>query len=148
MHQALTIERYMTRSVHSIGRDQTLRTAHDMMRKHRIRHLPVLEGGRLVGLVSLRDVMLVEGLPDVDATRVTVQEAMTQAPYAVPANAALGEVAQEMARRRIGSAVVVQRQKVIGIFTTVDALKALAETLGEVEALRGARSEPRPSAAV
>jgi acetoin utilization protein AcuB len=134
MDKKPTVERYMTRSVHSVGRKQSLRTAHDMMRKHQIRHLPVLEGGKLVGLVSLRDLTLVEGLPDVDPERVMVEEAMTQVPYTVSRDTELTEAADEMARRKLGSAVVVQREKVIGVFTTVDALRALSDALAELAA--------------
>jgi len=138
----------MTRAVHSVGRKQSLKKAHDMMRKHQIRHLPVLDGGKLVGLVSLRDLTLVEGLPDVDPTVVVVEEAMTQVPYTVTRDAELGEVAREMARRKLGSAVVVRRDKVIGVFTTVDALRALSDTLAELdEAPRSAPGVRRLSAA-
>jgi acetoin utilization protein AcuB len=51
----LTVERFMTRSPLTIGQDQPLAAAHRMMREHRVRHLPVLDGGMLVGVVSQRD---------------------------------------------------------------------------------------------
>jgi len=50
-----TIQKYMTRALHTIGQEQTLDVAHTVMRQHGIRHLPVLEGGKLVGLLSQRD---------------------------------------------------------------------------------------------
>src|SRR5690606_1318822 len=79
----IRIERYMTQSPHTIGRDQTLAAAHRVMREHGIRHLPVLEGGKLVGIVSQRDLHLLETLDDVDPEQVEVSEAMTQDVYAV-----------------------------------------------------------------
>jgi acetoin utilization protein AcuB len=123
------ISKYMTTAPHSIGPDQTLATAHKFMREHQIRHLPVLSGGRLVGMVTLRDLHLVETLKDVDPTRVTVEEAMSSEVYAVSPEAPLDEVAAAMAEHKYGSAVVVQNQKVVGIFTTVDACKTLHELL-------------------
>ncbi|MBK9266590.1 MAG: CBS domain-containing protein [Polyangiaceae bacterium] len=117
----------MTASIHSIGYDQSLKHAHEVMREHHIRHLPVLDGGRLVGILSDRDLAFVENLRDVEAATVRVEEAMTATPYIVAKTALLGQVAREMAEHRYGSAVVMEREHVIGVFTTTDALRALAD---------------------
>jgi acetoin utilization protein AcuB len=122
-----TIADYMTTSPHSVGYDQPLKHAHDVMREHHIRHLPVLNGGRLVGLLSDRDLAFVENLRDVDAAKVRVDDAMTPTPYSVKKTAMLGQVAREMAEHRYGSAVVMENDHVIGVFTTTDALRALAD---------------------
>ncbi len=126
-----TIRKYMTSSPHSIGRDQTLATAHEMMRTHDIRHLPVLEGGKLVGVVTQRDLHLVETLRDVDPDQVTVEDAMSTQVYAVEQDTPLEEVVSNMAEHRYGSVVVMHGQKVVGIFTTTDACRALAVLLHE-----------------
>ncbi|HWP04812.1 MAG TPA: CBS domain-containing protein [Polyangiaceae bacterium] len=123
------ISQRMTKTPHLIGAEQSLRTAHDLMQKYEIRHLPVLHGGKLIGLVSQRDLHLVETLRDVDPEAVRVEEAMTQDVYAVEPKTALKEVVLEMAQRKLGSAVVVQGSTVVGVFTTVDALECLAELL-------------------
>ena len=60
----------MTTTPQTIGLDQTLAFARDLFREHHIRHLPVLEGGKLVGVLSDRDVALIEALPNVDPTTV------------------------------------------------------------------------------
>lgn len=123
------ISKFMTTSPHSIGKDQTLKTAHDMMREHNFRHLPVLEAGKLVGLVTSRDLALVESLEGVDPTKVTVEEAMTTDVYAIDPDVKLDEVTAEMAEHKYGCAVVIQNAKVVGVFTTVDACRALSELL-------------------
>ena len=82
----LKVYKYMTPSPHSIGRDQTLATAHRLMRKNGIRHLPVLDGGVLVGLVSERDLRFIETLQEVDLGVVRVEEAMSPDPYFVHAD--------------------------------------------------------------
>ncbi|MCC6649419.1 MAG: CBS domain-containing protein [Polyangiaceae bacterium] len=115
----------MSRDPHTIGRDQPMRAAYDLMRRHRIRHLPVLDGGRLVGVVSLGDLRLVETSGDVDPASVPVEEAMSAEPYAVPPDTPVAEVAEEMAARRYGCAIVVDGHAVVGVFTTIDALRAL-----------------------
>ena len=127
----LTIEAFMTPMPHSIGPDQTLTAAHEMMRNHDIRHLPVLQAGRLVGILSQRDLHLVETLEDVDPDEVTVEEAMTLDPYTVGPRAHVRTVATEMAEHKHGSAVVMRDGRVVGIFTTVDALRALASLIAE-----------------
>ena len=125
-----TVEAHMTVSPVVIGSDRTLADAHRMMRERGIRHLPVVEAGALVGVVSQRDLYLAETLRGVDPSTDTVREAMSADPYAVPPGTALEEVAAAMAERKLGSAIVVDRGSVIGLFTTVDALRALAALAG------------------
>jgi acetoin utilization protein AcuB len=137
-----TIRGYMSPCPHSIGKEQMLSTAHAMMRKWQIRHLPVLGGGKVVGLLSLRDLHLVETLKDVDPTKVAVEDAMTPDPYMVSPDAELRTVAVEMAARKIGSALVMKGSKILGIFTTVDALRALFELLDVVDKTQAKKTIP------
>jgi acetoin utilization protein AcuB len=119
------IRQFMSSAPQTIGQEQTLERAHEVMRNEKIRHLPVLEGGKLVGLLSQRDLHLIETLSDVDPKDTTVAEAMSQDVYCVSPDAPLVEVAREMAEHKYGSAVVVEGPKVVGVFTTTDALRAL-----------------------
>jgi acetoin utilization protein AcuB len=124
-----TIQKYMTSAPHSIGEDQTLAHAHEVLRKHGIRHLPVLNGGALVGLVTERDLGLIESLKDVDPAVVRVGDAMSTSVYAVSPDAPLDEVVRNMATHKYGCAVVMANHKVVGIFTTVDVCNAFASLL-------------------
>jgi acetoin utilization protein AcuB len=99
------------------------------MRDNKIRHLPVLSGGSLVGLVSIRDIHLIETLKDVDPNNVRVEDAMSQEVYVISPESQLDEVVEEMAAKKYGSAIVEQNGKVVGIFTVIDALLALSELL-------------------
>jgi acetoin utilization protein AcuB len=123
------IQKYMTAAPHSIGSDQTIAKASLLMNEHRIRHLPVLKGGHLVGILTDRDIKLVETFRDVDPTKVKVDEAMTEQPYSVNPEASLDQVVETMAENKYGSAVVLQNHKVVGIFTTVDACRVLCQLL-------------------
>jgi acetoin utilization protein AcuB len=127
--QTLSVRQYMTETPHTVGAEQTLSAAHELMRKYKVRHLPVLHGGKLVGLLSMRDLHLVETLPDVEPDEVLVEEAMTAEPFTVQPDADLAQVSAEMAAKKLGSAVVLEGTKVIGVLTTVDALRALADAL-------------------
>lgn len=119
----------MTTVPHSVGDEQTLSFAAALMKEHHIRHLPVLRGGKLLGILTDRDINLIEALAGVDSDTLTVAEAMTEDPYTVDPDTPLDEVTSQMAERKYGSAVVVQNHKVVGIFTTVDACQALSELL-------------------
>jgi acetoin utilization protein AcuB len=122
----LTVQNFMTLGAVVIGSDGTLAEAHAVMRARGIRHLPVVDGGRLVGVVSQRDLYLLETLRGVDREAERVREAMTPDPFTAAPDAPLDEVAARMAEHKYGSAVVVDRGSVIGVFTTIDALRALA----------------------
>ena len=124
-----TVARHMSAGPVTIASQRTLAEAHEIMRAHGVRHLPVVDAGRLVGLVSQRDLYLLETLRGVDAGWETVAEAMAREPYTVRPDTALDEVAREMADRKYGCAVVAEGTEVVGVFTTVDALRALAAVL-------------------
>lgn len=127
MKRTATIGEYLTSAPHTIGVDQTIAFARETMRRHRLRHLPVLDAGRLVGVVSERDLAWLEGR--VDAERTAVSEAMTSDPYVVEPTAPLREVAMTMAAGKFGATIVVDHGKVSGVFTTTDAMRALADAL-------------------
>lgn len=123
----LTVGDYMTRHPFTIGHDIKLSVAHAAMREHRVRHLPVLDGGKLVGVISQRDLYFLETFKDAKLEEVAVEEAMTSDPYVVEATAPLVEVASEMIRRKLGTALVAERGRVVGIFTAIDGLRALVD---------------------
>jgi acetoin utilization protein AcuB len=120
------IENFMTPTVHSVRSGAAVSEARAMMRQHAIRHLPVLDAGRLVGMVSERDLTIVAGIRGVNAEMLSVEEAMSQDVLAVTPEESLATVAARMAERRAGSAVIARGERVLGIFTTTDALRALA----------------------
>jgi acetoin utilization protein AcuB len=126
---ALPIENYMSTVLILIEPTQTIAEAARLMRQHEIRHLPVVKKNKVVGILSQGDVHLIETLEDVDPGRVLVDEAMTEKLYLVDPEEPLHVVAREMAKRKIGSAVVARGEKLHGLFTTTDALLALAALL-------------------
>lgn len=120
----------MTVSPHTIGVQLSLADAATLMKRHKIRHLPVLEGGTLVGLLSDRDVQVISSVSQLDASCILVEDAMSQAPWTVKGTALLHDVARVMADRKLGSAVVLDdADHVIGVFTTTDGMRVLADVL-------------------
>ncbi len=129
VRQFPVVAQYMTPAPHTIGPTRPLAAAGRMMREHQVRHLPVLDGGRVVGLLSERDLLLIETLPGVNPTDVRVEEAMVQEVFTVEPEAPVGEVVEQMMAAKLGSAMVCRDGRVVGVFTTVDALRALHELL-------------------
>jgi len=127
--QGPTVGEFMTKSPHTVARGQSLGAAKELMLAHHIRHLPVVEGEKLVGIVTERDIQLVEALEEKLLGKRTVDEAMTVDPYTANPATPLARVARSMSKHRYGSAVIVDHGKVVGVFTTVDALRALANAV-------------------
>jgi acetoin utilization protein AcuB len=121
------IAKYMTAGPHTIGREQSLIAAKQVMHKNHVRHLPVLHAGKLVGVVSERELDVISALPG--SKQLSVEDAMVPDVYAISEDAQLETVAAEMARLKIGSAVVLKGDDVVGVFTAVDGLRALADAL-------------------
>ena len=124
---------FMTPFPHSIDVDAPLEDAHKLMREHRFRHLPVMSGAEIVGVLTDRDIKLVLG-PDFgtpDERELRVRDAYVERPCVVPASTPVAKVARVMAQNRIGSAIVTKHGKLVGIFTVTDACRALAEIIGD-----------------
>lgn len=100
--------------------------AREMMQRHDVRHLPVVEFGRLVGILSERELDLLESVPEIDVETSPVSRAMSPHVFTVAPTDPLADVAAAMAARKLGSAVVSKLGDVVGVFTTIDALRALA----------------------
>lgn len=128
----------MTREVTTLQRNDTLKSADDLMRLGRIRHLPVLDEDRnLAGIVSQRDLFLggllralgygahareraLEGL--------FVKEAMKTDVLTTTASTPLAQAAALMLERKVGCLVVVDGLKVVGILTEADFVKLAVST--------------------
>lgn len=123
------VAEYMTPNVHSIGLRHTLSEAYAMMRRHQLRHLPVMAGTKVVGLIDDPDLRTIELFDGIDLAKVSVEAAMTPVPYCVTEGAGLDVVAKEMARERHEVALVMKDASVVGIFTASDAVRALADVL-------------------
>lgn len=127
--QTHVVREFMTASPETIAPDLSLAQARDRMFQLQARHLPVVENRELVGILSDRDLRLAEALNH-DLDHIHVRQAMTQMTFTCGPEAHLHAVAAEMAEHRYGSAVVVDPEHpghVLGLFTTTDALAALAQ---------------------
>ena len=102
----------------------------ELMKRHEIRHLPIVTGETVVGIVSDRDLKLAAGLTRDEKRQVFARDIMSPEPITVSSNDSLCDVAFEMSEKKIGSVIVNdETDKMIGIFTVTDALNALVEVI-------------------
>ncbi len=123
------IKKYMTQTPISIEKDAPLLDAAALMQKNHIRHLPVLYGGKIEGILSSTDVNLIRSLNGVDLAKLKVYDCFTPNPYKVTPETLLDEVLDEMAEKKYGCVLVNDNEHLVGIFTWIDALKATKNLL-------------------
>lgn len=136
-----TVLDYMSKNVVSIPLGETMQLAEDIMTLGNIRHLPVVEAGLLVGVVSQRDLLrssLTNLLEHADSDRkfflesVKVSEVMNPLVRTIHPDAPLVDAAQEMLEHKIGCLPVVskgKKQEIVGLITEADILQAFLDQL-------------------
>jgi len=127
---------YMVRHPQVLGRNDTLDLAEDIMTMGRIRHLPVLNEGDLVGIISQRDMFrsaAVTALGFAEDTQkalvktIRIKEIMTEPVVTISADATVKQAAHMMFDKKIGCLPVVEDKKLIGIITETDILRYVLE---------------------
>lgn len=124
----------MTKEVRTLGRNDTLDLAQDLMAFERIRHLPVLDEGLVVGVVSQRDLFrsglaIALGYGERAQQRLLktlrVKEVMSEPPVTIAPDATVKEATRLMLEHKIGCLPVVERGALVGIVTETDLLRYL-----------------------
>jgi CBS domain-containing protein len=125
----------MATEVITLGRNDTLQLARDIMTLGRIRHFPIVEEGEVVGVISQRD-LFHASLGSVmkygeKAEReflgtVAVKEEMKDPPITVSPDASIKEAARMMVEKQIGCLPVVEEGELVGLVTETDILKEVA----------------------
>jgi CBS domain-containing protein len=136
MGSVLRVRDVMTRDPKTLGRNDQLSLADDLMKQERIRHLPVLdEDGGLVGILSQRDMFrgaLARALGYGETAQrrmlgmLVVKEVMTTQLVTVGPDAPIADAARAMVDRKIGCLPVVEDGKLVGILTESDFVQVLA----------------------
>ena len=136
-HACGTVRDWMSRPPASVSDDCSIQAALTQMKSAAIRHLLVLEGDRLVGVVSNRDVRrLFTDLPHSPVLAAPIRSIMTEDPVTVAPDTEVTVAARLLLDNKIGALPVRDGVEILGILTTSDALEAL---LALVEAPEGGR---------
>jgi acetoin utilization protein AcuB len=136
----MLVEEVMTGSVVTLGPEETLQDAIDLMRSKRIRHLPVVEAKSLVGIVTDRDVKkatpsVVSGVAreDYDNALVTIKvsQFMTREPITVTRKSGLKAAVDIFIKKTVGALPVVDNGNLVGILTEIDILRVAYDLLAD-----------------
>ena len=120
----------MTRDILCIAPADDLDAAHQLMSHHAIRHMPVLDGDELVGILSDRDVLLrsTRGRWGVTVPRTPVANAMSKSPIVCSPGSQIADVADLMLDNKIDCVPVLdESRKLVGLITSSDMLELLRE---------------------
>jgi|SRR5690554_1402927 len=130
------VDEFTTPDPITANEDMAIEDLQLLMEKHGIRHLPIVRGSTVVGIISDRDVRLVSGLTTAEKRHVQAADIMAPDPLTVVSSAPLDEVAFAMSERKVGSVIVNDEDgQFLGIFTAIDAMNALIEIIRKGGAL-------------
>lgn len=136
----LTVKRHMTAHVVTVRPDTSVWKAWNLLQTHGIGYLPVVQGGRLVGIISAGDLRLLLpsslAMPEEQerfrswGTQVKVGDVMTCEVVTVTRETRTDSAAQLMVKHQIGCMPVLRGSTLVGIITTMDVIRALADNGG------------------
>lgn len=137
MKERVPVSHIMTENVVTVTTVDELTTAEALFKKHNIRHIPVLDGKNIVGMLSYTDLMRISFADAIDEDEnevdtmvynmFSIGQVMAKNVVTIPINATIKEVAQFLADKEYHALPVVDKNKLAGIVTTTDLIKYLLE---------------------
>jgi len=136
----MKVEDLMTREVVTLTEDQFLRDAIAVLQRHRIRHVPVVSGEKVIGILTDRDVKRASpsALSGIDQsqydrvlTSTRVGQVMTRDPFTVTPSTPIKDAVKVLIDRKYSALPVVEHDRLVGIITGTDMLRLFYDTLDE-----------------
>ena len=136
MKQRVPVSQIMSRELITLNPTQSLYEAERLFKKHHIRHIPVVESDKLIGIVSYSDLLRIsfadmtdgeEEVTSVVYDMYTIPQIMAKTPLTVEADTSIKEVAEILAKQSFHSMPVLDKGKLGGVVTTTDLIKYLLE---------------------
>ena len=134
-----SIDAIMSTNLITVTPSATLAEARTLMHKHRIHHIPVVEGDKLIGLVTLTNVLsatdsfLRDDSSRIHANEIGIKDAMVTDVATVDVNASLRHAALFLERHKIGCLPVLDDDKLVGIITDTDFVAVAINLLEQIE---------------
>jgi len=130
------ISKIMTKDVISLTLDDSLFEAEKLFKRHHIRHIPVVKDERIIGMLSLTDLLrisFVDSYSDVESVdtaiynMLSVSQIMANNPENVSSDSTIKDVAVLLASKEFHALPVVDNDRLVGIITTTDLLNYLVD---------------------
>lgn len=128
----MKVENWMTERVVTISPAVGIRESLEMMKQHKVRHLPVMEAGELVGLVTLAD--LKQSILASMIEELNVRDVMIRDPFIISPTTTLEQAARIIYEENVGCLPVLESDTLVGVITIKDILKAFIEIMGVLKA--------------
>lgn len=139
MKKRAPISSIMTKAVITLNRKDDLETAERLFKSKKIRHIPVVSGTAIIGMLSYTDLLRIsfadsigEDEFDVDTTvynMFTIEQVMAKNLVSVESSATIKGVAEILAKKEFHALPVVDNEKLVGIVTTTDLINYLIEQI-------------------
>ncbi|NNE32440.1 MAG: CBS domain-containing protein [Winogradskyella sp.] len=137
MKKRAPISKIMTTEVITLSHKEELETAELLFKKHHIRHIPVVNNDKIVGMLSYTDLLRISFADAVDEDEqniesvvynmFTIEQVMTKNLVSVSSDTTIKEVAELLAKKEFHALPVVDGDKLVGIVTTTDLINYLLE---------------------
>lgn len=137
MKKRVPISQIMTTDVVTLSTKDDLVTAEETFKKHRIRHIPIVRGDTILGILSYTDLMRISFADAIDEDEYevdtmvynmfSIEQVMVKDVVSVPPTATVKDVAQFLAQKEFHALPVVDEGKLVGIVTTTDLIRHLLE---------------------
>lgn len=126
----MKVKNWMTRDIVTISPDMSIPDAVSLMISKSIRHLPVVDNGEMIGLVTESNIRQYLSQPVDD---ITIEDIMIVNPITIDPNSSIDSAARLIYQYKIGGVPVLEKRKLVGIITTIDILASFIEILGLLE---------------
>src|SRR5690606_7020737 len=136
MKQRVPVSEIMSTNLVTANLTDSLRHVNSLMKTHNVRHIPVVSGSKLVGIVRTTDIMrlsfddLFDGQSDADETvydLLKLEQVMVSNPVAVQADELIKDVAEQFTKVEFHALPVLKGTEIVGIVSTTDLIKYLLE---------------------
>lgn len=135
MKKGTPVSAIMTKNVITLKTSDNLETAESLFKKHHIRHIPVVSGTKILGMLSYTDLLRIsfadavyedeESVDTMVYNMFSIEQVMAKNLISVPATTTIKEVAEILSKKEFHAIPVVDNGKLMGIVTTTDLINFL-----------------------
>lgn len=137
MKKRVPVSEIMTKDLVTLTVNDDLVTAEEVFKKHNIRHIPIVDGSTIIGMLSYTDLLRISFADAVDEheqtvdtmvyNMFTISQVMARDVISVPSNTTIKEVAQFLAQKEFHALPIVDDGKLLGLVTTTDLINYLLD---------------------